>query len=73
MPLRHLAAANSAELAAIDELDARVDRLCEINVCEQARRLGASDVVKSAALHGVEVEIYAMIYDLRDGLLRSLS
>ena len=73
MPLRHLASANSAELAAIDDVDARADRLCEMNVREQARRLGASDVIKSAALHGVELEIYAMIYDLRDGLLRVLS
>ena len=73
MPLRHLASANSAELAAIDDIDARADRLCEMNVREQARRLGASDVVKSAALHGVKLAIYAMIYDLRDGLLHELS
>ena len=73
MPLRHLASANSAELAAIDDVDARADRLCEMNVREQARRLGASDVITSAALHGVKLGIYAMIYDLRDGLLRELS
>jgi carbonic anhydrase len=72
-PLRHLAAANGAELAAIGDVDARADRLCELNVLEQARRLGASDVVKNAALRGVDVKIHALIYDLRDGLLCSLA
>ena len=71
-PLRHLASANRDELSAIADLDARADRLCEMNVLEQAQRLRASDVVKSAALRGVELTIYALIYDLRDGLLRNL-
>jgi len=71
-PLRHVAAAHGAELAAIADIDARADRLCELNVLEQARRLGTSDVVKNAASRGVEVQIHALIYDLRDGLLQNL-
>jgi carbonic anhydrase len=71
-PLRHIAATHAAELNAIDGIDARADRLCELNVLEQARRLGASDVVKSAVLHGAEVTVHALIYSLRDGLLRKL-
>jgi carbonic anhydrase len=62
----------AAHLEALPDADARADRLCELNVLEQARRLGDSDVVKQAALHGAEVKIHALIYDLRDGLLRNL-
>ena len=72
-PLRQIASAHGAELAEIADVDARADRLCELNVLEQARRLGASDVVRSVALHGIEVQIHALIYDLRDGLLRNLA
>jgi carbonic anhydrase len=72
MPLRHLAAANNAELSAIAGVDERADRLCEMNVLEQSQRLRASDVVKNAALRGIELDVYALIYDLRDGLLRNL-
>jgi carbonic anhydrase len=71
-PLRQIAAAHAAELNAIGDVDARADRLCELNVLEQARRLGASDVVRNAALHGAGVTIHALIYSLRDGLLRNL-
>ena len=71
-PLRQIASASGAELSAIAGVDARADRLCELNVLEQARRLGASDVVRTAALRGIEVMIHALIYDLRDGLLRNL-
>src|SRR5437763_8085254 len=42
MPLRQIASANASELSAITDIDARADRLCELNVLEQARRLGAS-------------------------------
>jgi len=73
MPLRHIATTHSAELAAIAGIDERADRLCELNVLAQAERLRASDVVKSAALRGVELKVYALIYDLRDGLLHELS
>ena len=71
-PLRQIASAHASELGAIADVDARADRLCELNVLEQARRLGASDVVRTAALRGIEVMIHALIYDLRDGLLRNL-
>ena len=68
-PLRHLAMAHSAELSAIADVDARADRLCELNVLEQTWRLRLSDVVRGRG----DLTVYALIYDLRDGLLRNLS
>ncbi len=71
-PLRHLAAARSADLAEISDPDSRWRRLCELNVAEQVRRLLASDVLVDAGLRGVEVIVHGWIYDLRNGLLRDL-
>ena len=72
-PLRHIAETHRAELDAIDDVDERAARLCELNVLVQAERLRASDVVKNAALRGVELKVYSLIYDLRDGLLQNLA
>ncbi len=71
-PLRQLAVTHSTELAtcATDEL--RWERLCEINVVEQVKRLLASDVLAHARLRGISVNVHGMIYSLRDGLLRQL-
>ncbi|HKS23591.1 MAG TPA: carbonic anhydrase [Thermoanaerobaculia bacterium] len=69
MPLRHVAAAHAAELQAIGDIDKRADRLCELNVLEQASKLRQSDVVRGRG----DITVYALIYDLHDGLLRVLS
>jgi len=72
-PLYALASARAAELARVDDFSARWARLCEINVCEQMRRLQETDVLTNARLRGKEVFVHAWIYDLRDGLLRDLA
>jgi carbonic anhydrase len=71
-PLRHLAAAHAAELSACASDEERWARLCELNVAEQARRLAESDVLAWARLRGFAVFVHALIYNLRDGLLRDL-
>jgi len=72
-PLRHLAGRHAAELAEIADVGPRADRLCELNVLEQTQQLLASDVVRNAPLRGIDLAVYSLIYDLRDGLLRDLS
>jgi carbonic anhydrase len=71
-PLRQLAVSHAGELAGCATDDARWKRLCEINVVEQVQRLQSSDVLAQARLRGVAVNVYGMIYSLRDGLLRQL-
>ena len=71
-PLHDLANAHAADLVTIDDFAARWARLCEINVCEQVRRLLATDVLINARLRGIQVIVHGWIYDLRDGLLRDL-
>jgi carbonic anhydrase len=52
--------------------EAAVDRLCELNVIEQARDVCQTTVVQDAWGRGQPLSVHGWIYDLRDGLLRDL-
>ena len=52
--------------------DARVDRLCELNVIDQARHVCETTVVRDAWARGQELDVHAWIYGLHDGRLRDL-
>ena len=49
-----------------------VDRLCELNVIEQARHVCETTIVQDAWARGSSVTVHGWIYGLRDGLLRPL-
>ena len=51
---------------------AAADRLCELNVLEQARNVCRTTVVKDAWNRGQAVAVHGLIYSVRDGLLRDL-
>jgi carbonic anhydrase len=59
-------------LAPIDELAVRVDRLCELNVIEQARHVCQTTIVQEAWGRGQVLAIHGWIYGLADGRLRDL-
>ena len=48
------------------------DRLCEMNVIEQARNVCQTTVVRDAWGRGQALAVHSWIYSLRDGLLRDL-
>jgi carbonic anhydrase len=50
-----------------------LDRLCELNVLEQAQNVCRTTVVKDAWDRGQNVSVHAMIYSVADGLLRDLN
>jgi carbonic anhydrase len=52
--------------------EAAVDRLCELNVLEQAQNVCRTTIVKDAWDRGQNVAVHAMIYSVADGLLRDL-
>jgi carbonic anhydrase len=52
--------------------DSRLDRLCELNVLVQARRLCRSTVAQQAWERGQRLVVHAWVYRLTDGLLRDL-
>jgi carbonic anhydrase len=65
--LRH-----EAELARLPDDEARVDRLCELNVVEQVRNLARTTIVQDAWRRGQALTLHGWIYGLEDGLLRDL-
>jgi carbonic anhydrase len=56
--------------AASDE--ARIDRLCELNVVDQVRHVCHTTIVQDAWRRQQLLVVHGWIYDLRDGLLRDL-
>jgi carbonic anhydrase len=73
--LRHVQDVASMHRASLDRLDdeARLNRLCELNVIEQARNVCGTTIVQDAWARGQELSVHAWIYGLSDGLLRDLA
>ena len=72
--LRHIedtAVVNWNELKVLDD-EARVDRLCEINVVQQAKNLSRTTVLQEAWARGQKLHIHSWIYSLKDGHLHTL-
>ena len=59
-------------LAPIEPFETRVDRLCELNVIEQARHVCQTTIVQEAWARGQMLAIHGWIYGLQDGRLRDL-
>jgi carbonic anhydrase len=73
--LRHVqdvAARHSAELQRLAEGTELYDRLCELNVIEQAVHVCRTTIVQDAWRRGRPLAVHAWVYSLRDGLLRDL-
>jgi len=71
-PIRLLSHAHRAQLNALSDLDARVDRLCELNVIAQARSVAGTTIVQNAWHRGQTLAVHGWIYSLHDGLIRDL-
>jgi carbonic anhydrase len=58
----------------LDALDParQPDRLCELNVIEQARHVCETTIVRDAWAGGLELSVHAWVYGLKDGRLRDL-
>jgi carbonic anhydrase len=72
--LRHVHDVKQKHAKHIDSLseDAREDRLCELNVLEQALNVSETTIVQDAWDRGQPLTLHAWIYRLDDGLLRDL-
>ncbi len=63
---------NREELAAIENLDKRANRLAELNVEAQVANVCHTTIVQDAWSRGQKVTVHGWIYSLSDGLLRDL-
>jgi carbonic anhydrase len=67
-----LARLYAVQLAALPTHAERADRLCELNVLFQARRVCRTTIVQQAWERGHPLTVHAWVYRLDDGLLRDL-
>jgi carbonic anhydrase len=72
--LRHVRAVaeRHAEILEGTAPERRADRLCELNVIEQARHVCETTVVQDAWARRQVLHVHGWIYGLQDGLLRDL-
>jgi carbonic anhydrase len=72
--LRHVQDVRDKHVAAMRELplEEQHDRLCELNVLEQAANVCRTQLIQDAWKRGQPLVVHAWIYGLRDGLLRDL-
>lgn len=73
--LRHIADVKDKHkqtLSKIKNKEKKLDKLCELNVLEQAQNLAATTIVQDAWSRKQPLTIHAWIYDLKDGLLKEL-
>ncbi len=73
--LRHVqdvARAHEVELEAIPDFEARVDRLCELNVIDQVLNVARTTIVQDAWRRGHAVQLHGWVYGLKDGLISDL-
>ncbi|HEY0544086.1 MAG TPA: carbonate dehydratase [Pyrinomonadaceae bacterium] len=60
-------------LARLPDKQARLDRLCELNVIEQVSNVCQTTIVQNAWKREQDLAVHGLIYGLRDGLLRDLN
>ena len=74
--LRHVQDVRERHAQLVDDVpgdDARVDRLCELNVIDQARHVCETTVVQDAWARGQSLTVHGWVYGLDDGRLRDLN
>ncbi len=63
---------HAAQLAALPDDEARLARLCELNVVEQVVHVGRTTIVEDAWTRGQSITVHGWIYGLDSGRLRDL-
>jgi len=63
---------HAGQLVALPNDQARLDRLCELNVIEQAANVCETSIIRQAWESGRDVAVMGWIYGLQDGLLRDI-
>lgn len=63
---------NREELAALEDEDARTDRLVELNVVQQVQNIADTDIIREVWETGPRPALHGWVYGLKDGLLKAL-
>jgi carbonic anhydrase len=71
-PVRRIRRRNQEAFDRLPSVKARWDRLCELNVMEQAVTVSQTTIIRASWAQGREIAVHGWIYDLHDGRLRDL-
>jgi carbonic anhydrase len=71
-PVRSLAREHGHDLAALKDDEARVNRLCELNVRAQVANVSNSPIIQRAWSRSQAIEIHGWVYGLHNGLLNDV-
>ena len=71
--IKDLYVRHKEELEKLDEGEARIDRLCELNVLAQVESACHTTIVQNAWANGQQLAVHGFIYRLHDGLLHDLA
>jgi carbonic anhydrase len=64
---------NADELEKLANVEARVSRLCELNVLEQVSNVAQTTILQDAWNRGQQVSVHGVVYGLHDGVLRNIA
>lgn len=64
---------NQTELEAITDMEERTDRLVELNAIQQSVNMAKISFIQEEWQQGNPLEIHALVYSLKDGLLRDMN
>ena len=72
--LRHIQDVHRTHATSVESVlgPARLDRLCELNVIEQAHHVCQTSIVQDAWARGAKLGVHALIYGLSDGQIKDL-
>ncbi len=71
-PIREIDKQHRAELDAITDSRARLNRLCELNVMHQVRNVAADVFVQDAWARGQPLSVHGWVYSIANGLIADL-
>ncbi len=71
-PVEEVRRKHEAQLLALGNEQAQLDRLCELNVIEQVVNVCQAPTVREAWARGQPLAVHGWIYSINDGLLRDL-
>lgn len=70
--IRDVIRVHEAEFLAIEDEDTRLRRLVELNVIEQVRNLGKTNIIQNALKSSNPPRLHGLVYDIKEGLLKDL-
>ncbi|MBO6544463.1 MAG: carbonate dehydratase [Alphaproteobacteria bacterium] len=74
--LQHIRAVHrlhAGEVDCIGDTTEKLNRLCELNVVEQAKNICATTIVRNAWKAGKELSVHGIVYSLKDGIIKDLT